>query len=102
MQEEPGFFPAISLEEGEAVVVNLGQSTFAYPPPEGFKAVIAARKGGVSARQARSKADVGREVEEEDDEEGGARKPIDLEAFSCATDLAERIGPNRLKVGLID
>ncbi|CAN0257749.1 unnamed protein product, partial [Laminaria digitata] len=39
-QEDPGFFPSLSLEEGEAVVVNIGQSPFAHTPPEGFKAVM--------------------------------------------------------------
>ena len=95
-QEYPGFFPAFSLEEGEAVTINLGQSAFAHPPPEGFKAVVAARAGEVMAQQPRSD-DAGGEGGDGGNGEDQPRSPIDLEQFSCATELAERFGPNRLK-----
>lgn len=98
VQDDPGFFPAFSLEKGEAVAVNLGQSAFVHPPPEGFKAIIEARPGGVAAPQPRPD-DTGREGGDKGgDGEEYPRDPIDLEQFSCATDLAERFGPNRLKV----
>ncbi|CAN0069615.1 unnamed protein product, partial [Sphacelaria rigidula] len=44
-----GLYPALSLEEGEAGIVNLGQRPFAYPPPEGFEAVIGAVTTGGAA-----------------------------------------------------
>ncbi|CAM9271120.1 unnamed protein product [Ectocarpus sp. 6 AP-2014] len=101
LKVEPGFFPALSLEEGEAVTVNLGQSPFAHPPPDGFKAVIAARLGGgaVSVAARGPQANVGTTAG--GDAEGGPRAPVDLEEFSCATDLAARFGPNRLKEELM-
>jgi hypothetical protein len=33
---EPGFCPALSIEEGEAVVINYGHRTFKYPPDSAF------------------------------------------------------------------
>lgn len=97
---EPGFFPALSLEEGEAVTVNLGQAPFVHAPPGVSKAVIAARAGGGGAAVAQPRLTVAvtAEGEGEDGEDGGPRVPVDLEEFSCATDLAARFGPNRLKV----
>lgn len=112
-QDEPGFFPAVSLEEGEAVTVNLGQSHFVHAAPTGAKAVIAARSGGAAvaapprtAAAAAAAADGGGggaadEEEEGEGEERGSRTPVDLEEFSCATDLAARFGPNRLKVRVV-
>lgn len=93
------------------MTVNLGQSHFVHAPPSGSKAVFAARSGGVAvAAQPRTAAAagggggepasaVGEGGEEgEEGEERGPRTPVDLEEFSCATDLAARFGPNRLKV----
>lgn len=77
------------------MTVNLGQSSFAYQPPEGFKYVIAARKGGVVAVQ--PKVTAAKEGVDGGGEEG-ERAPVNLEEFTCATDLADRFGPNRLKV----
>lgn len=120
IQDEPGFFPAVSLEEGEAVTVNLGQSPFVHGPLAGSKAVIAARPGVTAiAAQPRTAAAAAaggggggggagggasaaaveeEEGEGEEGEERGPRTPVDLEDFSCASDLATRFGPNRLKV----
>ncbi|CAM9355733.1 unnamed protein product [Pylaiella littoralis] len=99
LEGEPGFFPALSLEEGEAVTVNLGQAPFVHAPPGVSKAVIAARAGGGGAAVAQPRLTVAvtAEGEGEDGEDGGPRVPVDLEEFSCATDLAARFGPNRLK-----
>lgn len=79
------------------MTVNFGQSPFAHPLPEGFKAVIAASTGGIAVPQPRVAEAAGGE-EAGDDDEGGPRAPVNLEEFSCATDLADRFGPNRLKV----
>lgn len=93
----------MSLEEGEAGIVNIGQDPFDYPPQEGFKAVISARTGGVDPPSRPYKQGAGGsghgDVGDVDDEDGAERTPINLEDFDCATDLAERFGPNRLKVG---
>lgn len=83
------------------MTVNLGQSAFVHPPPEGFKAVIEARPGGIAAPQPRPDDAGGEGAGKGEDREEYPRAPIDLEQFSCATDLAERFGPNRLKVCLL-
>lgn len=97
LKEQPGFFPAVSLEEGEAGVVNLGQEAFAYAPPDGFKAVIAARTGDSFPPPSQPRPLKAAGEGDEQNEGGAGRTPVDLEDFNCATDLAARFGPNRLK-----
>lgn len=87
------------------MTVNLGQSPFVHaPPPEaGVKAVIKARLGGVGGvvEQPQPTVATGAGAAGDGEEEEG-RRALDLEEFSCATDLAASFGPNRLKVSFVD
>ena len=78
-----GFFPAFSMNEGEAIAVNVGQAPWRFDPPEGARPVLDAMDESLRPESAAAAAAPGaapsgapaaaKRRDEEDAERGGRR-----------------------------
>lgn len=104
-----GFFPAISVEQTEIVLVNIGAQPFLYPPSGAkavFDAIVETEHGTLVLAVAASKPSVPVPAATEASKAASAQDavktetpvpaPLDLSAFETSEDL-ERLGLDALK-----
>lgn len=100
--EAIGFFPAISLEDGEEIRLNLGLAPFVHKPPKGYMPTLQPLEGGEQVEKvATTSSSSASAAVQQAIEALPPPGPIDLDRYDAPSELIV-FGMERLKKELMD